>query len=125
MSEWLMAGVSRHILRLPPAIGKMRVSQLADRARAEVDVVSTQHRAVHHFVVREVPRFGRPMPPQTIAEGLDLPLPTVIQILTDLEARKIFLFRDGEGSVVWAYPVTVEQTPHRIRFRSGETLYAA
>ena len=93
MSEWLMAGVSRHILRLPPAIGKMRVSQLADRARAEVDVVSTQHRAVHHFVVREVPRFGRPMPPQTIAEGLDLPLPTVIQILTDLEARKIFLFR--------------------------------
>jgi hypothetical protein len=45
--------------------------------------------------------------------------------LTDLEARKIFLFRDGEGSVVWAYPVTAEQTPHRIRFRSGETLYAA
>ena len=125
MSEWLMAGVSRHILRLPPAIGKKRVSQLADRARAEVGVVSTQHRAVHHFVVREMPRFGRPMPPQTIAEGLDLPLPTVIQILTDLEARKIFLFRDEEGSVVWAYPVTAEQTPHRIRFRSGETLYAA
>ena len=125
VSEWLMAGVWRHILRLPPAIGRKRVGQLADRARAEVDVVSTQHRAVHHFVVREVPRFGRPMPPQTIAEGLDLPLPTVIQILTDLEARKIFLFRDEEGSVVWAYPVTAEQTPHRIRFRSGETLYAA
>ena len=125
MSEWLMAGVSRHILRLPPAIGKKRVSQLADRARAEVGVVSTQHRAVHHFVVREMPRVGRPMPPQTISEGLDLPLPTVIQVLTDLEARKIFLFRDEEGSVVWAYPVTAEQTPHRIRFRSGETLYAA
>ena len=125
MSEWLMAGVSRHILRLPPAIGKKRVGQLADRARDEVGVVSTQQRAVHHFVVREMPRFGGPMPAQTIAEGLDLPLSTVIEILADLEARKIFLFRDEEGSVVWAYPVTAEQTPHRIRFRSGETLYAA
>lgn len=125
MSEWLMAGVWRHILRLPPAIGRKRVGQLADRARAEVGAVSASHRAVHHFVVRELPRFGSPMPPQTIAEGLDLPLPTVIEILSELEARKIFLFRDEEGSVVWAYPVTAEQTPHHIRFKSGETLYAA
>jgi len=125
VSEWLMAGVWRHILRLPPAIGRKRVGQLADRTRAEVGAVSAPHRRVHHFVVRELPRFGEPMPPQTIAEGLDLPLPTVIEILTDLEARKIFLFRDEEGSVVWAYPVTAEQTPHRIRFKSGETLYAA
>ena len=125
MSEWLMVGVWRHILRLPPAIGRKRVGQLAERARAEVGAVSEPHRRVHHFVVRELTRFGRPMPPRTIAEGLDLPLPTVIEILTDLEARKIFLFRDEDGSVVWAYPVTAERTPHRIRFRSGETLYAA
>ena len=125
MNEWLMAGVSRHILRLPPAIGRKRVGQLAEGLGLRSVSCRAQHRRVHHFVVRELPRFGRPMPPQTIAEGLDLPLPTVIQILTDLEARKIFLFRDEEGSVVWAYPVTAEQTPHRIRFRSGETLYAA
>jgi len=125
MNEWLMAGVWRHIIRLPPAIGRKRVDQLAERARAEVGAVSTPHRRVHHFVVRELPRFGRPIPPQAIAEGLDLPLPTVIEILTELEARKSFLFRDEDGSVIWAYPVTVEQTPHRVRFRSGETLYAA
>ncbi|MCP4307583.1 MAG: hypothetical protein GY788_22470 [bacterium] len=125
MSDWLMAGVWRLTLRLPPAIGSKRVGRLAERAREVVGAVSAQHRAVHHFVVRELPRFGTPMPPQHIADGLDLPLPTVIGILADLEARKGFLFRNGDGEVVWAYPVTAEPTPHRIRFKSGETLYAA
>jgi hypothetical protein len=49
----------------------------------------------------------------------------VTSILADLEARKGFLFRNEDGAVVWAYPVTAEPTPHRIRFKSGETLYAA
>ena len=35
------------------------------------------------------------------------------------------LVRDERGAVVWAYPFTVEATPHRITFDSGETLYAA
>lgn len=124
MSDWLMFGVWRLILRLPPAIGKKRVGQLAERAREVVGAVSAQHRAVHHFVVRELPRFGRPIPPQHVADGLDLPERTVIGILADLEARKV-LIRNGDGDVVWAFPVTAELTPHRIRFKSGETLYAA
>ncbi len=125
MGDWLMVGVWRLILRLPPAIGSKRVGRLAERAREVVGTVSAQDRAVHHFVVRELPRFGKPMPPQHIADGLDLPLPTVIGILADLEAGMSFLVRSGDGDVVWAYPVTAEPTPHRIRFKSGETLYAA
>ena len=54
-----------------------------------------------------------------------LPVIAVTSILADLEARKGFLFRNEDGAVVWAYPVTAEPTPHRIRFKSGETLYAA
>ncbi len=125
MREWLMAGVWRYVLRLPPGIGRKRVGRLAERARAEVGALSAQHRAVHHFVVRELSRFGGPLPPQAIAEGVDLPPATVIETLDDLEARKGFLFRNQDGAVVWAYPVTAAATPHRIAFRSGETLYAA
>ena len=65
------------------------------------------------------------MPPQTIAEGLGIPPEVVHGVLADLEARKGFLFRNEAGEVVWAYPVTAEPTQHLIRFRSGETLYAA
>jgi hypothetical protein len=120
-----MAGVWRHILRLPPGIAKKKVGQLGKRARAEVGALSAEHRSVHHFVVRELPRFGEPMPPQFIAESLGIPLAAVTTVLAELEAKRAFLFRNEEGEVVWAYPVTAEPTPHRIKFRSGETLYAA
>jgi hypothetical protein len=95
------------------------------RAKAEAGGLSTQHRAVHHFVVRELPRFGRPMPPEHVAEGLAISLETVTRILADLEAKKAFLFRDESGAVAWAYPLAAVPTPHRVRFKSGETLYAA
>jgi hypothetical protein len=36
-----------------------------------------------------------------------------------------FLFRNDGGSVTWAYPVTVEQTPHHMSFSTGERAYAA
>lgn len=125
MRGWMMVGVWRHILRLPEGIGWKRVEKLAARARDEVGEVSSQHRDVHHFVVRELPTLARPMPPQHIADSLDLPTAVVMEILADLEARKGFLYRNEGGEVVWAYPVAVEPTPHRITFRSGETLYAA
>ena len=125
MADWLMAGVWRHILRLPPGIAKKRVGQLGRRARAEVGTLPAEHLAVHHFVVRELPQFGEPIPADFIAENLNLPLATVTTILEELEAKKAVLFRDEDGAVVWAYPVTAEPTPHRIKFRSGETLYAA
>jgi hypothetical protein len=65
------------------------------------------------------------MPPRIIAEGLSIPQDVVQSVLADLESRKGFLFRDEHGDVVWAYPVTAEATQHKIRFRSGEALYAA
>jgi hypothetical protein len=36
-----------------------------------------------------------------------------------------FLYRGGGESVTWAYPVTVDRTPHRVAFSSGEQTYAA
>lgn len=125
MSDWLLVGVWRHALRLPPGLGERRLGRLAQRARQIVGQLSTEHRAVHHFAARELPRIGGPIPPRTMAESLDLPEATVVEILTDLEARKGFLFRNEEGAVVWVYPMTAEPTPHRVRFESGETLYGA
>ena len=80
MREWLKAGVWRHMIRLPPMIGTRRVGQLADRARGEVGALSEEHRAVHHFVVRELPRVGAPLPPQLVAESLNLRLAHVDMI---------------------------------------------
>lgn len=125
MDDWLKVGVWRHMLRVPPVVGRRRLAGLATRARAEVGALSEQHRMVHHSVVRELPRIGKPLTPPVIAENVHLPLARVVQILDELEAKKTFLFRNDQGAVLWAYPVTVEETPHRLSFKSGDRLYAA
>ena len=65
--------------------------------------------------------FGRH--PRT--DGLGLDLQRVIDVLDELERRLIFLFRPGGREVVWAYPITVADTPHRLVFSTGERLNAA
>jgi hypothetical protein len=76
-------------------------------------------------VVKNLPGLARPMPPDFIADRLGLSNAQVVRILDELERRLIFLFRPGGREVVWAYPVTVEPTPHRLVFSSGEKLWAA
>jgi hypothetical protein len=76
-------------------------------------------------VVKELPRYGRPIAPDLVAQELDLAPERTAEILASLEKHMTFVCRDNEGQVVWAYPVTVEETPHSITFNSGEQLYAA
>ncbi|HEV2580181.1 MAG TPA: hypothetical protein VGT44_04950, partial [Ktedonobacteraceae bacterium] len=68
---------------------------------------------------------GKPLSAQFIAERLSLPLAQVIAILDDLQQHLVFLVQQPAGEVRWAFPVTVEPTPHRLRFSSGERIYAA
>ena len=48
-----------------------------------------------------------------------------MKILDELEKNMTFLFRNPDGEVTWADPVTVDQTPHHVSFSSGEQVYAA
>jgi hypothetical protein len=49
----------------------------------------------------------------------------VKSILEELERKLFFLVRNEQGAVAWAYPVTVEITPHRLDFNTGERIYGA
>jgi len=72
-----------------------------------------------------LPRVAKPITPEMIAQSLDMELSQVVSILDELEKNLTFLFRNEQGAVVWAYPVTVEPTPHRITFSTGEQIYGA
>jgi hypothetical protein len=82
------------------------------------------HHRVRDFVVTELPRAGKPLSPETIAENLGLAPPRVQSILDELEGRLVFLYRNSRGDVTWAYPVTVDETPHHARFSTGEEAYS-
>ena len=125
MGNKLMSGLWKFILMVPPSLWQKQVDKTRQRIRAELGFMSDEHRIVHHFVVRELPRNGESMTPETISKGLNLDLNRVKVIVEELEKHMTFLVTNAVGSVIWAYPVTVEQTPHRVVFDTGESLYAA
>jgi len=84
------------------------------------------HHAIRNFVVRELPRnHGRALEPQQIAQALGLDLPRVQDLLADLERHLFFLVRNRKGDVAWAFPVTVDHTPHELHFSTGERIFGA
>jgi len=87
--------------------------------------MSEKHHLVRYYVVRELPRTGKPIQPESISQDLKLPLAQVGTILDELERNLFFLVRNGQGAVSWAYPVTVDRTPHELTFSTGERLYGA
>jgi len=125
MSDALLRGFSRHMVPIPRFLWRMQVSRRAKRIGAGLGFMSEAHHRVRNFVVRELPVAGVPLSPEFISEKLSLPVDRVRAILDELERRMTFLYRNGRGDVVWAYPVTVETTPHRVTLSSGERLYSA
>jgi len=88
--------------------------------------MTPRHHAVRNFVVRELPRHGgRPLKPAQIATSVGLDIPAVTGLLDDLEKHLFFLVRNGLGEVSWAFPVTSDRTPHRLRFSTGERIFGA
>jgi hypothetical protein len=87
--------------------------------------MSEEHHLVRNFVVSELARTGQPVQPEVISQRLKLSLARVNTLLDELEKNLFFLVRNLRGAVSWAYPVTVERTPHQLFFSTGEVLYAA
>ncbi len=125
MKKRLLLGVHRHTVGVPHFIWNRQVEGGARHSADRLAFMSPEHHAVRNLAVTELPRTGAPLPPEYIAEKLSLPLDRVLAILADLEKHLTFLFRNEQGAVAWAYPVTAEPTPHRVSFSSGEKLYAA
>ena len=125
MNRSLLLGLSRYLLPVPRPLWQGQVNQSARHGRDGLDFMSPDHHRIRNFVVVELPRLGKPIPPAWIAERLSLPLERVQQILVELEEHMSFLFRNPQGEVTWAYPVTVDQTPHHVTFSSGEQICAA
>jgi hypothetical protein len=125
MNKKLLLGLWRTMLPVPRSIWQRQVAQTAQNGRASLSFMSEEHHRVRDFTVRELPRVGKPLSPDLIAGQLGLPTDRVVQILDELEKHMTFVFRNEQGEVIWAYPVTVERTPHHVTFSTGEQIYAA
>ena len=120
MDDQLLLGMWRCVLPIPPQIWQRVVQGSAD-----LDFMSADHHRVRNLVVDDLPKEGKPLTPEWISDKLSLSLLDVSKILDELENNMTFLFRNLAGEVTWAYPVTVDQTPHKLLFSSGEQIFAA
>lgn len=125
MGNKLLTGIWRTLIGVPPFLWERQIEKSKIKVKQARQFMTPDHCRVHHFVVRELPRFGKPLPAEKVAGDLALSPERTEAVLKDLEQHLTFLVRDEQGQIVWAYPVTVEETPHRITFSSGEKLYAA
>jgi hypothetical protein len=125
MQDSVFLGVRRRMVPVPRPVWRHHVSQEGHHAEQALAFMTEDHHRVRYFVVSELPRVSVPLSPEYIAGQLDLPLAHVKAILDDLERNMTFLYRPDGENVVWAYPVTVAETPHKVSFSTGEEVYAA
>jgi hypothetical protein len=125
VDEFIFAGIESEITRFPVAEWKRELAEAPARISQRLDFMSDDHHRVRSFVVAELPRTGEPITLPYIADGLRLSPGRTAKILDDLERRLFFLVRNHDGAVSWAFPVTTDETPHRLVFSTGERLYAA
>jgi len=125
MKNKLMMGLWGYMLSVPPFLWEKEIAKGKKRCADHLAFMSDEHRLVHHFAVRELPIAGKPLSPEFISDALNIPARRIIAILDDLELHMTFIFRNAQGEIEWAYPVTVAETPHHVTFHTGEQLYAA
>lgn len=125
MNEKVLRGQRKEIIGMPRTIWERGLDQAPEKCEARLAFMSDEHHRVRYHAVEQIARRGQPLAPSQIAEDLDLPPTRVAEILDELERNLFFLVRNGEGNVSWAFPVTVDPTPHRLVFSTGERLHGA
>jgi hypothetical protein len=125
MEAKILLGRDQKILEVPQATWQQHLTQIPQHSQARLNFMTNVHHQIRYFVVKEMVDRQKPIEPEFISEKLNMPLEEVKLILEELERKLFFLVRNAQGAVAWAYPVTVETTPHRLNFSSGERLYGA
>ena len=125
MSDSILLGFGHYMITVPRFIWKIPISRQTKKFEADLAFMSAEHHLVRNFLVRELARSGESISEERIADELKLSINRLRFILDDLEKHMTFLCRDSDRAINWAYPVTVEKTPHSVTYDTGEQGYAA
>jgi hypothetical protein len=125
MSATILRGAASEFIEEPQSTWDEYLARAPEEFKKLLRFMSEEHHRVRNHVVEELPRSGQPLAPEAIAQAVALPKARVESILGELERNLFFLVRNEDGAVIWAFPVTVTDTPHHLRFSTGERLDAA
>ncbi len=125
MIEQILIGQGDSIHGMARSEWEQQLRQTPEHAMNRLAFMSEDHHRVRRMAVLDLARQGHPLEPDYFVQRLDLDRDRVLEILDELERNLVFLVRNPAGAVSWAYPVTVDRTPHRLTFSTGERLHGA
>ena len=125
MKEYVLSSAGHQFTEIPRETWEQHVAQAPKDISKMLSFMTTDHHLIRNFVVRELPRIGKPIPPALISAELNMSLSKTIEILDELARNLFFLVRNDQGEISWAFPVTVDKTQHHLSFSTGERLNAA
>ena len=125
MADTVLIGRGHTIIDIPQSDWEHELSSAPEAIARRLQFMSPDHHLVRNFVVRELPRLGRPIPLADISLSLHLTRERTKSIVDDLEKNLFFLVRGDGAEVSWAFPVTADETGHHLIFSTGERLDAA
>jgi hypothetical protein len=121
----MLMGIEKFMVPIPQVIASMGLGKSASSVRAKADLLSPEERKIHHFIVSRMAKTKTPLTSEQVGKELDLPVDRVEATIDKLEELKTFLYRsDGKG-INWAYPLSLEDTGHRMTVSTGERFFAA
>ena len=123
--EYILSTAGNRFTEIPKEIWQHHVELAPKDISKKLSFMTPMYHRVRYFVVMEMPRIGKPIKPERISEELNISLSETTGILDDLESHLFFLVRNEQGAISWAFPVTVDNTPHQLTFSTGERLNAA
>ena len=70
-------------------------------------------------------KIQTPLSAEQVGKELELPVDRVEATIDKLEELKTFLYRSDRKGINWAYPLSLEDTGHKITDSTGERFFAA
>lgn len=126
MQDRILIGRQDTIISISDDIWRQHLAMAQQHGSSKLSFMTDDHRRIRNFVVSELPRNdGKPLVAEDISSRLMISFDRVVEILEELQKRLFFLVLNDAGEVSWAFPVTSDRTPHRLRFSSGESVFAA
>lgn len=118
-------GIGKFMLPIPLVISNKGLQKGVSGAKAKAGLLSEEEQKVHHFVVKKMADVQEPITAEFISEELGISLKTVVKIIEKLEVLKTFLYRSDGTGINWAYPLSLDNTGHRVTVSTGEQFSAA
>lgn len=125
MSATILTADGTTIGSMPREVWEGELRGAPEAMKHRLAFMTADHHRVRRFAVAELPRRGQAISIDSIASALSLPGDRVATIVAELERALFFVVRTKGASVSWAFPVTVDETPHALTLSTGGRCFAA